>query len=113
MLLFSEGVGSGRITLEQFVALTSTNPAKIYGLHPHKGSLMPGADADIVLWDAEQQNVIRHAELHDTCDYTPYEGQAIRGMPVMTFSRGECVWDRGQIFGTPGRGRPIKRIKAP
>jgi dihydropyrimidinase len=111
MLLFSEGVGSGRITLEQFVALTSTNPAKIYGLHPHKGSLMPGADADIVLWDAELQHVIRHAELHDACDYTPYEGQAIRGLPVMTFSRGECVWNRGQVFGTPGRGRPIKRIK--
>jgi dihydropyrimidinase len=112
MLLFSEGVGSGRLTLEQFVALTSTNPAKIYGLYPHKGSLMPGADADIVLWDAERQHVIRHAELHDACDYTPYEGQAIRGLPVMTFSRGECVWDRGQIFGTPGRGRPIERIKA-
>jgi dihydropyrimidinase len=111
MLLFSEGVGKGRITLEQFVALTSTNPAKIYGLNPHKGSLMPGADADIVLWDAERQHVIRHAELHDACDYTPYEGQAIQGVPVMTFSRGECVWDRGQIFGTPGRGRPIKRSK--
>jgi dihydropyrimidinase len=111
MLLLSEGVGSGRITLEQFVALTSTNPARIYGLHPRKGSLMPGADADIVLWDMEQRTIIRHAELHDACDYTPYEGQAIRGVPVMTFSRGECVWDRGQVFGTPGRGRAIKRIK--
>jgi dihydropyrimidinase len=111
MLLFSEGVGSGRITPEQFVALTATNPAKIYGLHPRKGSLMPGADADIVLWDAEQRSVIRHTELHDACDYTPYEGQAIRGLPVMTFSRGECLWDRGQLFGTPGRGRPIKRTK--
>jgi hypothetical protein len=69
------------------------------------------ADADIVLWDAERQHVIRHAELHDACDYTPYEGQAIQGVPVMTFSRGECVWDRGQIFGAPGRGRPIKRTK--
>ncbi|MDB6082596.1 MAG: dihydropyrimidinase [Gammaproteobacteria bacterium] len=111
MLLFSEGVGSGRITLEQFVALTSTNPAKIYGLHPHKGSLMPGADADIVLWDAEQDHVIRHAELHDACDYTPFEGQAIRGVPVMTFSRGEAVWDRGRIMGTPGRGRIAPRIR--
>ena len=110
MLLFSEGVASGRITLEQFVALTSTNPAKIYGLYPRKGSLMPGADADLVLWDAEQQSVIRHAELHDACDYTPYEGQAIRGKPVMTFSRGECIWDRGQVFGAPGRGRRIERV---
>jgi dihydropyrimidinase len=109
MLLFSEGVGTGRITLEQFVALTSTNPAKIYGLYPRKGSLMPGADADIVLWDAQAHSTIRHAELHDACDYTPYEGQAIRGMPVMTLSRGECIWDRGQVFGRPGRGQSIER----
>jgi dihydropyrimidinase len=111
-LLFSEGVGSGRITPEQFVALTATNPAKIYGLYPHKGSLMPGADADIVLWDADRPGVIRHADLHDACDYTPYEGQAVRGLPVMTFSRGACVWDRGQVFGNPGRGRMVPRTKA-
>jgi dihydropyrimidinase len=112
MLLFSEGVGSGRITLEQFVALTSTNPAKIYGLYPRKGSLMPGADADVVLWDAEQQSIIRHAELHDACDYTPYEGHAIRGKPVMTFSRGECIWDRGKVSGALGRGRRIERLRS-
>jgi dihydropyrimidinase len=110
-LLFSEGVGSSRITPEQFVALTATNPAKIYGLYPQKGSLMPGADADIVLWDAEMSGVIRHANLHDACDYTPYEGQAVRGQPVMTFSRGNCVWDRGQVFGGPGRGHMISRRK--
>jgi dihydropyrimidinase len=109
MLLFSEGVSAGRITPEQFVALTSTNPAKIYGLYPHKGSLMPGADADVVLWDAAAQSTIRHADLHDACDYTPYEGQAVRGMPIMTLSRGECVWDRGRVLGKPGRGRFIER----
>lgn len=73
MLLFSEGVGRGRLSIEDFVALTSTNPAKIYGLYPRKGSLMPGADADIVLWDPTLAGVIRHADLHDACDYTPYE----------------------------------------
>jgi dihydropyrimidinase len=112
MLLFSEGVGRARITLEQFVALTSTNPAKIYGLYPQKGSLMPGADADVVLWDPGQESVIRHADLHDDCDYTPFEGQPIRGRPVMTFSRGECLWNRGRVAGSPGRGRAIERRKA-
>ncbi len=112
MLLFSEGVGRGRITLEQFVALTSTNPARIYGLYPRKGSLMPGADADIVLWDPAEQHVIRHAQLHDACDYTPYEGQKITGKPVMTLSRGECLWDRGRVSGAPGRGRRIDRIRS-
>ncbi|MDQ0391944.1 dihydropyrimidinase [Labrys monachus] len=111
-LLFSEGVQAGRITLEQFVALTATNPARIYGLHPRKGSLMPGADADIVLWDAQARGIIRHAELHDACDYSPYEGQAVHGLPVMTFSRGECLWDRGRVAGAAGRGAPVARTKA-
>jgi len=111
-LLFSEGVGSGRLTAEEFVALSSTNPAKIYGLYPRKGSLMPGADADVVLWDAGAQSVIHHAELHDACDYSPFEGQAIRGRPVMTFSRGECLWDRGRVLGAPGRGRRVDRVRS-
>lgn len=113
MLLFSEGVGTGRLSLEQFVTLTATSPARIYGLYPRKGHLMPGADADIVLWDPAAETVIRHEALHDACDYTPYEGQHVRGLPVMTFSRGECLWDRGQVFGTPGRGLRVERTGAP
>jgi dihydropyrimidinase len=112
ILLFGKGVQAGRITLEQFVAVTSTNPAKIYGLHPRKGSLMPGADADLVLWDSEVRGAVRHADLHDACDYTPYEGEAIHGLPVVTLSRGECVWRRGEAFGAPGRGRPVERSSA-
>jgi dihydropyrimidinase len=111
VLLFSEGVGRGKLTLEQFVALTSTQPARIYGLYPRKGSVMPGADADVVLWDPRFEGVIRHTDLHDACDYTPFEGQAIRGRPVMTFSRGECVWDRGSVLGSPGRGCAVDRVK--
>ena len=111
MLLYSEGVGHGRLSLEEFVALTSTNPAKIYGLYPRKGSLMPGADADIVLWDPTVAGIIRHADLHDACDYTPYEGQPIIGKPVMTFSRGERIWDRGTVLGSGGRGRQVPRNK--
>jgi len=112
MLLFGKGVQAGRITLEQFVALTSTNPAKIYGLYPRKGSLMPGADADIVLWDGEARGTVRHADLHDACDYTPYEGEDIHGLPVMTLSRGECIWRRGEVLGAPGRGRFAERSSA-
>jgi dihydropyrimidinase len=109
MLLFQEGVTAGRLTLEQFVALTATNPAKIYGLYPCKGSLMPGADADIVLWDPQAAHVIQHSTLHDACDFTPYEGQVVTGMPVMTFSRGDCLWDRGEITARPGRGQRVIR----
>jgi dihydropyrimidinase len=113
VLLFSEGVSTGRITPEHFVAMTATNPARIYGLLPRKGTVMPGADADIVLWDPKATTVIRHADLHDDCDYTPYEGRVVTGLPVMTFSRGECLWNRGRFAATPGRGRLAERTPSP
>ena len=103
-LLFSEGVGKGRITLEEFVAITATNPARIYGLYPRKGTIAVGADADIVIWDAEREVTITHGLLHDAMDYTPYEGRRIKGWPVLTLSRGEVVWDGKAPRGTPGRG---------
>ncbi|MDB5524330.1 MAG: dihydroorotase, dihydropyrimidinase [Rhizobium sp.] len=111
-LIFEHGVKSGRISLNQFVALTATEPAKIYGLYPRKGSLMPGADADIVLWDPDCPTTIRHAMLHDACDYTPYEGLAVSAWPVVTLSRGEKIWDRGWVSGAYGRGREIPRQRA-
>src|SRR5690606_38582459 len=73
-ILFSEGVNKGRITLEQFVALTSTNHAKMYGLYPRKGTIAVGADADLAIWDPERKATIAAKNLHDACDYTPYEG---------------------------------------
>jgi dihydropyrimidinase len=107
-LLLSEGVGKGRITLNQFVALTATNAARIYGLYPRKGTIAVGADADIVIWDAEREWTVTHSLLHDNCDYTPYEGMKLRGWPIMTLSRGEMVWDGGEPLGTPGRGRFLR-----
>jgi dihydropyrimidinase len=104
-LLMSEGVGKGRIDLQQFVALTATNAARIYGLYPRKGSIAIGADADLVLWDMEREWVVRHGLLHDNCDYTPYEGMALKGFPVRTISRGETVWQDGEVKGEAGRGR--------
>jgi dihydropyrimidinase len=104
-LLMSEGVGRGRIDLNEFVALTATNAARIYGLYPRKGSIAVGADADLVLWDMEREWVVGHGLLHDNCDYTPYEGMKLTGFPVLTLSRGEVVWQDGEVCGRPGRGR--------
>ena len=107
-LLLSEGVGKGRITLNQFVALTATNAARIYGLYPRKGTIAVGADADIAIWNTEREWTVTHSLLHDNCDYTPYEGMKLRGWPIMTLSRGEIVWDGGEPRGTPGRGRFLR-----
>jgi dihydropyrimidinase len=104
-MLFSEGVGKGRISLNQFVAITATNPAKIYGLYPRKGTIAVGADADIAIWDPDREVRISTDMLHDNVDYTPYEGREITGWPVMTLSRGEIVWDGKDPRGEPGRGQ--------
>lgn len=104
-LLFSEGVGKGRISLQQFVALTATNAARIYGLYPRKGTIAVGTDADLVLWDHDRDVVVTNDMLHHNTDYTPYEGMRLRGWPKMTISRGEIVFREGEFMGTPGRGR--------
>jgi len=104
-LVFSEGVGKGRIDLNTFVAVTATNPARMYGLYPRKGTIAVGADADLAIWDPEREVTIRHELLHDNMDFTPYEGLTVKGWPVATFSRGEAVWRDGQPAGQPGRGR--------
>lgn len=103
-LLFSGGVAGGRISLHQFVNLTATQPAKLYGLYPRKGSIMVGADADIALWDPDRKVVIRNADLHHNVDYTPYEGVNVTGWPVMTFSRGRLVSRESEFLGEAGAG---------
>jgi len=108
-LLFSEGVRTGRLTLEQFVALTATNAAKIYGLYPRKGTIAVGSDADIAIWDPERPVTITASMLHDNMDYTPYEGRRIHGWPIITLSRGERVWADGAPKGRRGRGRFVAR----
>ena len=102
-LLFS-GIAQGRIDLTTFVALTATNPARIYGLYPKKGTLAIGADADIAIWDPEKAVTITNDLLHHAVDFTPYEGIAVKGWPVLTLSRGEAVWQGGEVKATPGRG---------
>jgi dihydropyrimidinase len=104
-ILFSEGVGKGRIDLNRFVALTATDPAKMYGLYPRKGTIAIGSDADIAVWDPHRQVTVSNSMLHHDVDYTPYEGMQLTGWPVLTLSRGEIVWRDGEVLGTPGRGQ--------
>jgi len=103
-LLYSEGVLAGRMTLNRFVELTATNPAKAYGLHPRKGTIAIGGDADLVIWD-ERETTIRNSQLHHAVDYTPYEGMRLKAWPGLTLSRGEVVWDGDKFHGRAGRGR--------
>jgi len=103
-ILFSEGVGGGRIDLNQFVALSATNHAKIYGLYPRKGTIAVGSDADIAIWDPDKDVTISVDMLHDNMDYTPYQGMRVRGWPVVTISRGEVVVEDGKLVAEPGRG---------
>lgn len=103
-LLFSEGVLKGRIDIHTFVSLTATNPAKIYGLHPRKGSIAIGSDADLVIWDDEREVTISNDMLHHNVDYTPYEGMTIRGWPDTVISRGEVVFADNTVTANKGRG---------
>jgi dihydropyrimidinase len=109
-ILFSEGVSRGRITLNQFVALTATNHAKTYRLAA-KGSIAVGYDADIALWDPNKTAPLTQAKLHHGADYTPYEGIEIKGWPVATLLRGRFVVRDGKLVGGKGEGRYVSRGK--
>ncbi|HUD34627.1 MAG TPA: dihydropyrimidinase [Variovorax sp.] len=102
-LLWSEGVMTGRMTENRFVELTATGPAKAYGLHPRKGTIAIGADADLVIWD-EREVALTNALLHHEVDYTPYEGMTLRAWPGLTLARGEVVWDGADFHPQRGRG---------
>jgi dihydropyrimidinase len=112
-ILYSKGVVEGRITVNEFVALTATNHAKMYGLYPVKGAIGVGFDADIVLWDPNRHETIRQEIMHHGADYTPYEGMAVTGWPVVTMLRGEVVAEDGRIVGEKGGGRFLKRDLSP
>ena len=111
-LVFSEGVNKGRIDLNRFVEITSTNAAKIYGLYPRKGTIAPGTDADIAIWDPKLTQTVTLDMLHDNMDFTPFEGMTLTGWPVVTMSRGEVIWGDGQFAAKPGRGRYLHRVPA-
>jgi dihydropyrimidinase len=108
-VLWTQGVGTGRITANQFVAYMSTNPAKIFGLYPRKGALMEGSDADIVIWDAEKKVKYGVAMSHQRTDYNLYEGWELTGYPEKVFLRGQLIVDGDEWKGKRGMGRFLKR----
>ena len=107
-ILFSEGVSKKRISIKQFVELTSTNHAKIYGLWPRKGSIDIGFDADIVLWDPKKKVTISQKNLHHGSDYTPWEGFEVIGVPITTISNGNVVFNNGKFVSQP-KGKFVPR----
>ena len=108
-ILFSEGVMKKRIDLPRFAQLTATNHAKAYGLYPRKGSITIGADADLAIWDPTITRKIRHADLHDGSDYTPYDGIEVTGWPVATMVRGRMVVENGKLVAPKGTGTFLPR----
>jgi dihydropyrimidinase len=114
-LLFSATQFDGRLTLSEFVELTTTRPAKLYGLYPRKGVIAVGSDADFAIWDPDKRVTIRNQILHHAVDHTPYEGTTVRGWPIMTISRGEILCADGEVTSRAGRGKflPCSRPFAP
>jgi dihydropyrimidinase len=108
-LLWTHGVKTGRLTPEQFVAVASTNAAKIFGLWPRKGVIQPGADADLVIWDPDYRGTITAKRQQQAVDYNAFEGMAIEGRPAVVTVRGEVAARDGEFCGTVGRGRFLKR----
>jgi dihydropyrimidinase len=108
-MLYSEGVRSGRISLNRFVELTSTNAARLFGLYPRKGTLSVGSDADLVIWDAEASRIIDGKVMQSQAGYSVYDGRVVTGWPLYTLSRGEVVLEGGEITAQRGRGRWLKR----
>lgn len=108
-VLWHHGVRTGRLTPSQFVAVTSTNTARIFNIHPKKGALVPGADADIVVWDPNLTRTISAKTHHQNIDFNIYEGMEITGNAAITLSRGRVVWENGELKTTRGTGRYVSR----
>lgn len=108
-VLWTYGVGAGKISANQFVALTSTNPAKIFGLYPRKGALVPGADADIVIWNPQKKVKYGVAHSQQRTDYNLYEGWELTGYPQKVFLRGKLIVDGEKWLGKAGDGQFLKR----
>ncbi len=110
-MLYSEGIGKGRLSRKRFVEVIATNPAKIFGLYPQKGTIAIGSDADIVVFDPKKDVTIRHENMHSNQDWELHEGFEVTGWPVMTLSRGEVIVEDGKVLAQAGRGKMLRRRK--
>src|SRR5687767_12810120 len=108
-MFFSEGVHARKLPLTRFVAQTSTNAARLFGLFPRKGVIQAGSDADIAIWDPNRSDTVRAEVDHSKSDYSVYEGWKVTGLPVTTIRRGEIVFESGKITGHAGTGRLVER----
>jgi dihydropyrimidinase len=108
-VLWSEGVGKGRLTPNEFVAVTSANCAKIFNIYPRRGVIQPGADAALVVWDPVATRTISAKTHHQRVDFNVYEGLTVTGTPAVTVSNGQVVWEKGQLTVEQGAGRYISR----
>jgi dihydropyrimidinase len=110
-MLYSEGVRSGRISLGRFVSVTSTNPAKLFGMWPRKGTIAVGSDADLTIIDPERRMTIRAERMQSSSDFDPFEGHEAVGWPVKTILRGRLVVDEGELRAEPGTGELVRRSR--
>ena len=110
-LMYTEGVREGRITLEQMVAVSATNPAKLFGLYPKKGTIAVGSDADLVLWDPNLTRTVRDADELGNGKFSIFTGWELTGWPVLTIRRGEVVYEQGTVLASPGSGQVPPRQK--
>ena len=108
-MLWTHGVNTGRLTMNEFVAVTSTNIAKILNLYPQKGAIVVGADADIVIWDPTREKTITAAEQQSIIDYNVFEGFSVQGLPRYTLTRGQLAVDDGKVCAEPGHGKFVAR----
>ncbi len=108
-VLWSAGVNTGRLTPNEFVAVTSTNIAKILNMYPQKGAIVEGADADIIVWDPQKTKTISASAQNSVIDYNVFEGVEVKGLPKLVFSRGELAVADGEVTAKPGHGRFVAR----
>jgi dihydropyrimidinase len=108
-MLWSEGVRTGRISRDRFVEVTSANAARLFGLHPRKGAIAAGSDADIVVFDPELTRTVTREMVQSNAGHSVYEGWPVTGWPVLTLRRGEVVFEDGRVVGRPGSGRLVRR----
>ena len=108
-LLYHHGVNLGRLSLNRFVELVATTPAKLFGLYPRKGTLAPGSDADIVMWDPQADHVISATTHHMRVDYSMFEGFTVKGNAKLVMSRGDVIVEDGHYHGRAGRGQYLRR----